>query len=518
LLRSVLEGQSISNQGAVTALPAVAGRSERVAEEVLRDEELDRRSAVSAGLEYVKKLSPGVGRFANAVTRATLAFSDFLADERILGFDVIRAEKGGPDSKPWWVIGRLKESQIKYLEEFGYYGSRRVMALGENQRMCLGRSAAENLGERPTNLYVKQALKSAVDVVKKKYSDWQYIPYPNPNKAFEPGRYPVRKVPQEEALVRLVHKNGFVDVPIKDVEGLLKDVQLKNNSVNWTCLEEFLVEGSTRLITSPPYKTHAMSEWDITSSLLKEPPLMALSIGNDTTESHTEWRLKDPHILAHINVGVNNKGRLESINCEFSHALNGIPGVQELYAGIVEDLFKYESEKPSQFALEVSRMNADKPEKEELEKVEGKPVVHMEVEHFDPEKNEDLERESFSDDPLMYDFAKSVDILQVNCEVEMPSRIAEYIRKSSKFFGGNIVISTLAGLLVSGQATMFTADSKKNGLQVGLGLGGTAFHINLRRAISIFAEGKKNLDRFNSDEIINVKEFMSIGGLEGGVS
>lgn len=317
-------------------------------------------------------------------------------------------------------------------------------------------------------------------------------------------KYPERKNP--DPLVRLIlpkqtEGRGFLDIPFSLLKKLMSRSGFHSmNAFKSSDLEKLFIEGTTN-ITGELYQVEPADFASWHENKQGEPPLLAISLVSSLSEHEEPLAVLDPQLLLHAKIVYDSVSREASeLKLEFGHVpIYGVEAL-DLADQTLDTLDPRDRMSPS---------SENKSRPETLSNVSVEKIfdsVQPEEKPIDGVSGRALREKSFGNDRDLWELANLMNIFEVDCEVDVPEPVMDFLLKNSAYFGGAIGLFTMSGLLTSGQAAFFPVREKNGNLQIAMGLGGERL-VKKLRSVLIPLRQAKNIDEITEEQWQAISEF-----------
>lgn len=444
-------------------------------------------------LNYLDKLSPQNAENLKWLSKNILSNLDKVTNQ-VAGFETVMLSEKGAGSE-----GILGVYHINLLLK---KPNKEGIDIPHLRRMFIDDSQDENFLDQN----VSSLLRQLVEKVERELIHCKFVPKPNGENQ-NIRKYPERKSDDPKIRLILPKSNGnvgFLDVPLSVIKKLLdRSSYYLENRFKTSDLERVLLEGTVN-ITGELFEVEpeAIEDWQNKKTENSEPPLMAISLASDLSDQENPLLVADPQLLLHARIIYDSASRQASeLRLEFGHV--PIYGAESLELAndsldksveakpIINSKPEKESKKPTLANVNVSQvLDSIKPEPKPIEGVSGKA----------------LREKSFGKDLDLWELANLMDIFEVDCEVEVPQPIMDFLLKNKKYYGGAIGLFTMSGLLTSGQAAFFPVRETSGNLQIAMGLGGERL-VKKLRSVLISLRNAKSIDDVSDEQWQAVADF-----------
>jgi len=444
-------------------------------------------------LNYLDKLSPQNAENLKWLSKNILSNLDKVTNQ-VAGFETVMLSEKGAGSEG--ILG------IYHLNLFLKKTIKDSVNIPHLRRMFVNPEDGENFFDRDVSVLLKQL----IEKVESELVHSKFVPKSNGE---DQGirKYPERKSPDPK--IRLIlpktdGTTGFLDVPLSLVKKLLdRSGYYLDNKFKVSDLERLLLEGTGNvpgeLFEIEPEEA---ANWQSKKAEDSEPPLMAISLASSLSDQESPITALDPQLLLHARVVYDSSSREASeLRLEFGHV--PIYGAEALSVADQASSSSLEKKSPVDPRTEKQKAqanlsNVSVPEILDSVKPEPKPI--------DGISGKTLRERSFGKDQDLWELANLMDIFEVDCELEVPQPVMDYLLKNKEYYGGAIGLFTMSGLLTSGQAAFFPVREKSGNLQIAMGLGGERL-VKKLRSVLISLRNAKSIEDVTDEQWQAVADF-----------
>ena len=444
-------------------------------------------------LNYLDKLSPQNAENLKWLSKNILSNLDKVTNQ-VAGFETVMLSEKGAGSE-----GILGVYHLNLL-------LKKVTQDGVDMQHFRTLFVAPEEGENFFDRDISTLLKQLIEKVESELVHSKFVPKAN-GEDQDIRKYPERKV--QDPKIRLILPKpdglaGFLDVPLSLVKKLLdRSGYYLDNRFKVSDLERLLLEGTANVPGELfEVEPDAAETWQSKKIENPEPPLMAISLASSLSDEENPVAALDPQLLLHARVVYDSSSRQASeLRLEFGHVpIYGAEALLLADEALASSLEKrsFPNSKTEKSGSKSSLASISVPEILDSVKPEPKPI--------DGVSGRTLREKSFGKDKDLWELANLMDIFEVDCELEVPQPIIDFLLKNKEYYGGAIGLFTMSGLLTSGQAAFFPVREKSGNLQIAMGLGGERL-VKKLRSVLISLRNAKNIDEITDEQWRAVEDF-----------
>lgn len=444
-------------------------------------------------LNYLDKLSPQNAENLKWLSKNILSNLDKVTNQ-VAGFETVMLSEKGAGSEG--ILGvyhlnlLLRKAKVEGVD------------IPHLRRMFIDSNEDESFLDRNISALLKQL----IEKVEKEFVHSKFVPKPD-GEDQNIRKYPERKSPDPKIRLILPKTDGnvgFLDVPLSVVKKLVdRSGYYLENRFKALDLERLLLEGTANvpgeLFELEPESVEA---WQSKKNENAEPPLMAISLVSNLNDHENPLVALDPQLLLHARIVYDSVSRqANELRLEFGHV--PIYGVESLQA--TDQVLANSLEVKATLATKLERQ-MPRPSLANVNIAEILDSVEPVPKPIDGVSGKKLREKSFGKEHDLWELANLMDIFEVDCELEVPQPIMDFLLKNKKYYGGAIGLFTMSGLLTSGQAAFFPVRETSGNLQIAMGLGGERL-VKKLRSVLISLRNAKTIDEITDEQWQAVADF-----------